>query len=772
MKNLTVILLLLSSITFAQERMILRTNGEQIKLNHKKDLRKAITEAKIKRSDGKVFENQFASKPSNIAGLVDTISYRSFGGTWNTNFGFFGQDEMLQWFEAPADMTIKGIGFTCSDDTGAENATISLRLIRLNWTKEQLKNFSADTEIGYYPSSGDGMNNTDPFGENATGNWVSADENNPLPPWTNHENPDSNTFKYDLWSDSGLGWPIIPVFSPFTYPIYQWVATEELGSEPTVSKGEIFAVVATHDGITLDADRIGFWSDATIGYPGWKFYENGKTDATVDAGWWVRNYTWDFALAVDITGDLSPTIKVTQITTTIVTDPRKVLANVVDTNPSGGSVGVAEVNLKFKVSDGDTQSVAMVNIGGDDFEGYIPHFACSEIEYWVEAEDVNGNKSESKSYKFWFFCPEQKTLFVLNGYTEPTGYPQSYYFGPSFFDYRQDMDIWSYGSLTKELVDNYNYIIENSTSGPNVYNKDVIKEWFASDNMRVYILWGEEWLGAQNGYMDIGYQTGDFEYDILGLTLLYNDVSYDGTSGQELPSKFMPQEGTDLGGPMFDLITQLNTVDSTKIDSVLYDPIYEIGLDNWHDGFEVREDDPTLEVFMKAETRGIMGSPNVKDVNVGVSRNIGQNHMTVFMAYDPISINSSPYYYWFGRSDVSSQMQAIRNLPLEGDVDDGDLNNIKFSLSQNYPNPFNPSTTIKYSIPSVQTPLLGGAGGGFVSLKIYDILGREIATLINKEQKAGNYEVNFNASKLSSGVYFYKLQAGNFSQTKKLLLLK
>jgi len=67
---------------------------------------------------------------------------------------------------------------------------------------------------------------------------------------------------------------------------------------------------------------------------------------------------------------------------------------------------------------------------------------------------------------------------------------------------------------------------------------------------------------------------------------------------------------------------------------------------------------------------------------------------------------------------------------------------------------------------------LGGAGGGFVSLKIYDILGREIATLINKEQKAGNYEVNFNASKLSSGVYFYKLQAGNFSQTKKLLLLK
>jgi len=751
--------------------MILRTNGEQIKLNHKKDLREAITESKIKRSDGKVFNNQFASKPSNIAGFVDTISYRSFGGTWNTNFGFFGQDVMLMWFEAPADMTIKGIGFTCSDDTGAENATISLRLIRLNWTKEQLRNFIGDKQIGYFPSSGDGMNNIDPFGETATGDWVSIDENNPLPPWTDNADPSANTFEYDFWSDAGYGWPITPVASPFTDPIYQWVATEDLGFEPSVSKGDIFAVVATHDGINLDADRIGFWSDQTIGYPGWKFYENGRSSADVDQGWWVRNYTWDFALAVDITGDLPPTITfLTQVTTSIITDPRQVLATVIDTNPSGGLVGVSEVNLKYIESDSDTQSVAMVNIGGDDYEGYIPHFACSEIEYWIEAKDINGNKSESRSDKFMFFCPERKSLLVLNGMDAPEGieYPQSYYFGPSYFDYRQDMDVWAYGPLTKELVDNYKFIVENCTAGPNDDNREVIRDWFASSYYRVYMLWGQEWLGKFGGFADVGFNPGDFAYDILGLTLPYNDVSYDGTSGQELPSIFMPQEGTDLGGPMFDLVTQFNTVDSTKIDSVLYDPIYEIGLNNWHDGFEVREDDPTLEVFMKAETSRIMGAPNVREVNVGVSRNIGQNHMTVFMAYDPISINSSPYYYWFGRSDVSSQMQAIRNLPLEGDVDDGDLNNIKFSLSQNYPNPFNPSTTIKYSIPrsteyySVQQ----------VQLKVYDILGREIATLINKQQKAGNYEVNFDGNGLTSGIYFYKLQYGSFVESKKMILLK
>ncbi len=90
-----------------------------------------------------------------------------------------------------------------------------------------------------------------------------------------------------------------------------------------------------------------------------------------------------------------------------------------------------------------------------------------------------------------------------------------------------------------------------------------------------------------------------------------------------------------------------------------------------------------------------------------------------------------------------------------------------FTLSQNYPNPFNPSTTIKYSIPAVGTSLTK-----FVQMKVYDILGKEVATLVNENKPAGNYEVNFNASNLSSGVYFYKLQAGNFIQIKKMTVVK
>ncbi len=90
-----------------------------------------------------------------------------------------------------------------------------------------------------------------------------------------------------------------------------------------------------------------------------------------------------------------------------------------------------------------------------------------------------------------------------------------------------------------------------------------------------------------------------------------------------------------------------------------------------------------------------------------------------------------------------------------------------FSLSQNYPNPFNPTTTIKYSIPqSLKNNEYN------TKLIVFDILGREVATLVNKQQKPCSYEVLFNANNLTSGIYFYRLQSGSFTQTKKLMLLK
>jgi len=85
-----------------------------------------------------------------------------------------------------------------------------------------------------------------------------------------------------------------------------------------------------------------------------------------------------------------------------------------------------------------------------------------------------------------------------------------------------------------------------------------------------------------------------------------------------------------------------------------------------------------------------------------------------------------------------------------------------FSLLQNYPNPFNPTTKIKFSIPT----------RSLVTLTIYDILGREMSTLLNEEKTAGTYEVDFNGNLLASGVYYYSIIAEKFNDTKKLILLK
>jgi hypothetical protein len=85
-----------------------------------------------------------------------------------------------------------------------------------------------------------------------------------------------------------------------------------------------------------------------------------------------------------------------------------------------------------------------------------------------------------------------------------------------------------------------------------------------------------------------------------------------------------------------------------------------------------------------------------------------------------------------------------------------------FSLSQNYPNPFNPSTTIVFDIPK----------SSYTKLIVYDLLGREVVTLVDELLKAGSYKVNFNADRLSSGVYYYKLEANDFSQTRRMVVLK
>ncbi len=125
-------------------------------------------------------------------------------------------------------------------------------------------------------------------------------------------------------------------------------------------------------------------------------------------------------------------------------------------------------------------------------------------------------------------------------------------------------------------------------------------------------------------------------------------------------------------------------------------------------------------------------------------------------SFEDLTIISDVYYYRLKQVDFngdftySKTIEVTIGLPKE------------YSLSQNYPNPFNPVTTINYQIPK----------DGFVSLKVYDILGKEIATLVNSDKAQGKYTVEFDGSRFASGMYIYKLQSGDFVETRKMMLLK
>jgi hypothetical protein len=99
---------------------------------------------------------------------------------------------------------------------------------------------------------------------------------------------------------------------------------------------------------------------------------------------------------------------------------------------------------------------------------------------------------------------------------------------------------------------------------------------------------------------------------------------------------------------------------------------------------------------------------------------------------------------------------------IDDDVKEGNVFPVVFKLKQNFPNPFNPNTTIGFDIPKAS----------IVTLKVFNLLGQEVATLVNEKREAGNYQVEFDGSKLTSGVYYYRLQAGSFIETKKFILIR
>ena len=147
----------------------------------------------------------------------------------------------------------------------------------------------------------------------------------------------------------------------------------------------------------------------------------------------------------------------------------------------------------------------------------------------------------------------------------------------------------------------------------------------------------------------------------------------------------------------------------------------------------------------------------VNFITVGFKKGKGTTTNETSYSYIDNSINDGIYFYRLKQIDLDGSFHYSDVIEISVN-----LTPAHFSLSQNYPNPFNPSTKITY----------GTAERTFVSLKVFDVLGNVVTTLVNKEQDAGSYNVVFNAENLSSGIYFFQLKAGRFTSTKKMILMR
>jgi len=160
-------------------------------------------------------------------------------------------------------------------------------------------------------------------------------------------------------------------------------------------------------------------------------------------------------------------------------------------------------------------------------------------------------------------------------------------------------------------------------------------------------------------------------------------------------------------------------------------------------------------IFAGSVGNGVWRSTNYGNTWTQINDGLGSG------AYNVLSLGADDQYLFAGTVSSSIWRRPLSQV-VTNTEDETNLQPKEFSLEQNYPNPFNPSTRIQYQV----------SGVSHINLKVYDVLGNEVATLVNEEKQAGSYEVDFNASQLTSGVYFYTINAGSFVETKKMILLR
>ncbi len=668
-------------------------------------------------------------------GILDTLLTPAAN---EVRFGATPGDTMLSYFKPPAALIVKEIGMIFTDINESKDChVINLSLAYANWHAENHPSDSVDAK-----------------------GWLGA-------------------FIDNVWTPSSFGvYPIqweaghLPLWGEFPVTVTntsQWVPVPMIymGYEPNVARNDFLAIM-------VPVGAAGGWIRWEAGqttqrqWYGLKSYAAPGTSG--NPGWHVRSYSWLVYALVEFYENTPPSVKNGGPYGSVLNaDARTVSCHVTDIDANDpNQAGAATVNLFYKVNDAaDYTMTACTLASGTDtdgiWNGVIPAGILTPgdvVHFYFEATDKAGLATSGVELSYGYFAKVNDILVFYND--DGTSYPSwilSPYYDNLWVNESDTVaypyDVWvglADGALSSPLVNMYNYMVEIDAYSPATMNDDVLGAWFASGPK--FMFWSsQEWGYQLTGGSDSTFAADDWHNMYMGIgTIGPMDINYDRTHSAKKRFPVNAVAGDIISGPLAAFCG-----DSLQL---YYYSDYELGFGDWAD------------LMTAGDGAVVCFTDSAEGKTMGVHKEAANGTKGVFLTFDQLCLDTwalSSYtvtdgYHWTEPNVHSVAGAALRWFGAPTAVDDNTEPGVigAYSLNQNYPNPFNPETVINYSI----------SKPGLVKLSVYNVLGQKVADLVNEHKTANTYKVTFDASDLTSGVYFYRLEVGDYSKTMKMMLLR
>ncbi len=542
-------------------------------------------------------------------------------------------------------------------------------------------------------------------------------------------------------------WGDLPV--PIEEGEYFWSDMSSLGEFPN-SEGDGFVVSVAPFGNGYMGTYIDIYEGTKVGAQFVKYYHEGRNDHAPQ--WVARGYscTWKIIVEYYPTPELIPV----NYGSVLNSNEKTIQCHITAYDPQlPETYGIESVTFYYQINEGTTRAITMQLVDGTTEDGLweivLPAGYMNpgdKLTYWFKATDKESRVGKSRKNSFRYFTKKNDVLVFYNGDENSYGSwaVTSIYDNLWFRDGNPlRYDLWvglRDGPLMPELIYPYNYLIQLDAYSPASMNDDVIGGWLESGHRCLF--WSsQEWANR-----------------LCGGNEIENDTTFtpDDWHNKYLGIQYIGGAGHDIAIDPFQIIPDSKSIISKNLVAFLGDSL-QLYLNSSNLGWE-----DLADAFVKSQGAFTCFTDAEMRRTMGIHKQYA-NNKTVFLAFDPACLTTQLGDYWTEPLKVSVVNNALdwffSNTSLEQKTV---LKNKEYNLVQNFPNPFNAETIIRYTISEPADVQVG----------IYNITGQKVAELVNEKQPANSYAINWDADEFPSGVYFCRINAGDFSKSIKMMLIR